>query len=392
MSKNKNIITLKCDWCNKEYQITRKSYKQRQRRNNPNLCFDCMKKYAVKNSNETKANMSPERKSLYSQRLSEANKEYWDKMDLLEKEMRFDQLRQQSLEIAKNLTPEQVQSRINKAMETKSKFSEEKKKEISKKISKGLKEHWNSLSPEAREIFCNLMKEVITNLPEESKQHTLDGWLNWYNSLSEKERQTRIDNLLKSRDCYYMKISYEERVENEQKQCILKNNESKEYTNYIIKNKLQNLEGTEGEFMKLLYENNIEFVSQFYNLIPNPRFHELFPYNIITGSNYVSPFHRWDFLIHTKQKDLLVDIDGSIHDESQTDYYIALRSGGKILMNTVKSFYDSQRKYQTDNSPAYVIQCYNDELSMNSQVINIYDENDVISLHKFIELFKEYNK
>jgi len=391
-NENKNMMVLKCDKCNKEYQISRKSFKQRQRRNNPNLCFDCMKKYAVERTNKTKANMSPERKALYSQRLSEANKEVWEKMDPETKELRFEQLRQQSLNIANNSTPEQVKARIEKGLKTKANFSDEKKKEISDKISKGLKEHWDNLTPEAREAFSNLMKEVMANLPSESKQCTLDGWSTWWNSLSDEERQIRINNLLKSRDDYYSNISYNERVENEQKQCILKNKESKEYTDYLIKNRIQNVKGTEGEFMKILYENNIEFIFQFYNIFPDQNFHKLFPNNIITGSNYVSPFHRWDFLIHTKQKDILVDIDGSIHDEIQTDYYRSLRNGEKIMMSVVKSFYDSQRKYQTDNSPAYIIQCYDDKLTLDNKVINIYDDNDSMSLEEFINIIKEYNK
>jgi len=118
---------------------------------------------------------------------------------------------------------------------------------------------------------------------------------------------------------------------------------------------------------------------------------ELFPNNIITGYNYVSPFHRWDFKILTNKCDIFIDIDGSIHDESQNNYYRTLPSGNKILMKDLISFYDSQRKYQTDNSPAYIIQCYNDKLTLDDKVINIYNDNNIMSLKEFINIIKEYD-
>ena len=94
------------------------------------------------------------------------------------------------------------------------------------------------------------------------------------------------------------------------------------------------------------------------------------------------------FFINTKQKDIFIDIDGSIHDESQTNRIVTFMNKQKGYLSDKQLFDDSQRKYQTDGLDAYIIQCYADILDSNSKIMNIYDENDIMNLEEFINIIK----
>jgi len=165
-----------------------------------------------------------------------------------------------------------------------------------------------------------------------------------------------------------MRLSYEDHVEQERRIILRRNKES---------------------FMKLpnIVLHNLDMITN----KPEVDFKELFPNNIITGYNYVSPFHRWDFKILTNKCDIFVDIDGSIHDKNKHDYIVTNDYGVKFNLRDSIQFKDIQRKYQTDNSPAYIIQCYNDKLNIDCKVINIYNDN-IMPIKEFLNMILEYNK
>ena len=123
-------------------------------------------------------------------------------------------------------------------------------------------------------------------------------------------------------------------------------------------------------------------------MYPYPKFKEIFNYNIQTGTQYVSPFHKWDFMLETKIGNIFIDIDGSIHDEDQTDYVVTNYVKDKVLMSEIENFYDSKRPYQTDNLPAYILQCFNDEISLDDKIINVCDKHDITTLREFLKRIK----
>jgi len=298
---SKKIHTMVCDKCGNSYEISNNTYKVRKFRNNPNLCFECMKKYKF------------------------------------EKQSKF----------LKNLYTDQS-----------------KKEKMIERLQNGLK-----------------------NMTDEDKQRMRKN-----HSIASFKRYEKLNEHYKTSISIknaYDNLLYDDRVAKELKFIINYNNGSIEYTKTIIEKSLTDVNGIEGIFMKLLYENNIKFIYQYYNIIEYPEFNNLFPYNPITGSNYVSPFHRWDFKILTNKCDIFVDIDGSIHDKNQTNRIVTFTNKRKGYLSDKQSFDDSQRKYQTDNLLSYIIQCYNDILNMNNKVINVYDDNDIISLEEFINMIKE---
>ena len=107
------------------------------------------------------------------------------------------------------------------------------------------------------------------------------------------------------------------------------------------------------------------------NETKHPEFDKLFQ-----GKNPVKPEarvmwkHEWDFIVHTLRGNVLVDIDGSIHDN-------------KNNQSPYRMFNDSQRPYQTDGLPAYIVQCYDNKLKTTTPVLDLVS-GATISFHDFM--------
>ena len=119
-------------------------------------------------------------------------------------------------------------------------------------------------------------------------------------------------------------------------------------------------------FSSDLRNMNIDYEWQYLSQMIHREFDKTFPRNPILDRR-VSPFHRWDFLIKTRNGRFLVDIDGSMHN-IQIGKYI---TPDGIDVAKLKSFQDSMRPYQTDGMDAFIIQAYNDEITNDTKVFQI---------------------
>ena len=128
---------------------------------------------------------------------------------------------------------------------------------------------------------------------------------------------------------------------------------------------------TESDFMNILNRIGANYEIHWFNEIKHPEFDSLFKNNPIKNSLFTIPYHQWDFKINSLNNTILIDIDGSIHDPSKTDYDIATRSYGKVSLKDITEFNDSKRPYQTDGYNAYIIQCFDDVLTDSNPVINV---------------------
>lgn len=121
-------------------------------------------------------------------------------------------------------------------------------------------------------------------------------------------------------------------------------------------------------------------------------FYEKFKDNEILLNLNISPYHNWDYRIETADGSaFLIDIDGSIHDPTQTNYMVTQPNGKSFILCDYIQLKDSQRKYQTEGHPAYIVQCYDDNLTMDSSVYDI--SNDVyITLYEMLRSIREHDK
>jgi hypothetical protein len=348
------IYDMKCEKCNKEYYLNPKQFYQRNKRNNPNLCFNCMEihlnEIRSKNNREYMRNLSQEekKKRITKQKNTWANKS--------EEEMKL--ISDKQREIKKNESEEKRKIRINKTSNKLTEFyKNESKKEKEVRIQKQVKT-WNNKSIEEKEknnIMLNLVrKEYMENETNNQK----------------KNRYIRISI---GRKKYYEDLS----IKDYQEQCRLVAIEFNKNNNSIPNNKL------EIEFANTLNKYNIKYKYRYYNEIKHKDFDKLFPYNPITCGEFIKPYHEWDFIIYTKQGNILIDIDGDIHDESKTNYYVTDKCNRKFILKDLIEFNDSQRFYQTisifndniTNLSAYIIKAYDNKLENNIFVYEI--KNDV---------------
>jgi hypothetical protein len=146
-----------------------------------------------------------------------------------------------------------------------------------------------------------------------------------------------------------------------------------------------NLIPNKNERMFISYLNSyyIDYTFIWYNSIKHKKFDELFGNNPLKPGSKVSPFHGWDFKINTLYDPILVDIDGSIHDIKCTSNNVKDSKGNTFKLSDYIQFKDSQRLYQTDGLDAYVVQCYDDNLTDDTPVLNI-KTGKVVTLISFI--------
>ena len=263
-----------------------------------------------------------------------------------------------------------------------SKLTKEDKLNSNKKISISMKSFLNTLSYEEKlnrvkpandgnKIkFSNLSKEEIDNL----MSFAWNGHQQWFDNLSDielSEHNNKISlSLIKfvNNQTYddFIKIKYTEAIN-----CNLKN--VKDYNKEDYTN-------TEWIFKEILEKYKIEYRYQYYNLQIHPNFNKLFPTNPFSKrgnrDGYVSPYHQWDFLIKLYNKDIFVDIDGSIHDFNKI-------KDNDSFVKSYTHFSDQQRLYQTDNYNAYIVKCYNNKINDNTLVLDI-QHNYTIYMETFI--------
>lgn len=440
--EEKSVLQLKCDQCGKIYSIKYKTHNARKQNKRPNLCSKCMssfrsntsKNYWKRNDNFWNS-LNDEEKKLRLEKAHNGNKKYYDNMTPEEKanklKARLDGYKKWLDTLSDDEKRALIENRTEVLHDSISKRSDEEKRKISLLLSKRSKEYWKQFSSEERK---KLMEPVIegrqrwwNSLSDEEHKKKIDsmtkkfieywdkrseeekdykmsllhsGLNEWWNSLSNEEKTNRINKLNKGNEKWYQSLSDDEKkLFNDKSIRNLKRYwdeiTPEEYKNWYEKrinsynkymNKLNdNPNNNESSFMDILKINKINYQWQYYNQTIHSDFDKLFTYNPVTKSDLVSPYHQWDFIIHTNDGDVLVDIDGSIHDILQTGFEVTNSQGKQFILADYIQFNDSKRPYQTDGLPAYAVLCYDDNITNDTLVVNI-NTGELMNLKSFISL------
>ena len=347
-----------CEKCNNEIILKPRTIRDRKRLGLPNLCKTCIK--------------------------SNASKVVWDNMSPDKKEQLMNKAYQGRYEHFKNLTKEGWKAQSDAISKGLKAMTESSKIIRSRKLSISHKKYWNNITEEEYLKRCEQMKygwqnmdinkreELLNNMRERStneeyrknmsiikKKYFADN-PNAVKKLSEYalEWWKTESEMKKARQSNTMKSWWNSLTPNEKSEWNLKRSTNQGAANNGPKS-------TELEFINRLNLLSISYEYQYSNKIIHPEFNEIFKQNPITGGK-IHPYHKWDFIIHTRMRNIFIDIDGSMHT-IQTGDFIA----DGIDIGAYIQFNDAQRPYQTDGLDAYVILSYNDKLEDETSVLSI---------------------
>ena len=358
--------------CDAMFEVTAQTFNERIRKGRLQLCPECMQISSSKKRSKAQierfARMTPEEKEEYGELISQG-------MNDMTLEAKERMIKNNSAAQKKRMKDPNEREKYRQA---------------------GLR-FWDSVDETYRKHHGELVSDGMSKMTPEAKEKMIKneskGQLKRYanETLEQKEKRSNINSV--SGLEFYKNLSYNDKLMLNRERCKTFNKHQVKLFGYMPELCLNDIKyKTEKDFMNLLIENNINFIWQYYNLYPYPNFKELFPYNIHHDVDYVSPFHRWDFYIQTKKTNIFIDIDGSIHDPTQNNYPVTNRVGNKISMTVIQKFVESQRKYQTDNLPAYIIKCFDGKLTLDSNVENVYNKDDTMLLKDLLNLIYKYNK
>jgi len=316
-------------------------------------------------------NITSEEYLIHCKKVSDAKIESWSKIPFEERQ--------------KHLEPAHVGFQI-----WFNSLSEEEFRKYRNSISCGLVKRWEKIPIEERYEAMKLLFEGRNNYYDNLSDEEYKELCEFLAKISDdyrknetaEQREQRIANLSNSLITYHLLLTYEEFIILEQNKAIKANDE---YTD----EKKEKLHGNELTFMKLLDSYGFDYRVRWHSTFMDKDFQKIFPYNPYLETDKISPFHEWDFLIKVKPFDIFVDIDGSIHSPNRTNGIITNRYGKKHDMFEYIRFNDSQRKYQTDNLPAYIVQCYNDKITDDTPIINVITHEKSL-LRNFLNKIEKY--
>ena len=356
-AKDNEPVTITCIKCGNTFTLRRKIYSNRVWKKARLICDDCLRKENAERGKAQYAKMSPEERNIWSQRTK-------------------DQLAKRS--------PEEWANVKAKTKATREKQSAEEKASYRVRF----QEKWNSLTPEEQAKRLAPMqkgaKEYRESMTDDEKTIQMErlfaGRANYYANLSKEEYDARCERLQESAHNYWKNITAEqyERYQTNRREGILRYQESLGDAAFS---------STEITFMQYLVKYGITYLPRWVNQYKHPDFDKLFPYNPVTGSKYVDFHHIWDIAVITKNRDILVDVDGSCHKDSEMNYCLP---GRNFTEHDHIQFNDSKRPYQTDGFDAYAILAYDDKIDDDTGVKNLISGN-IISFSMFLQILKFYD-
>ena len=244
-------------------------------------------------------------------------------------------------------------------------------------MQEGRAKWWNSLNDEEKLHYWNFLNDGRIKWLESLSSSEREAYVRMigekskesWNNLSEEEYKKRVDKLRMNNQKFWDNITPEEyqRMEVDIAMKLRDFKDSNPNAAPAIE-----LTKTETEFANLLNLNGLGYIPQYPNIKIHPEFNDKFKINEATGSNLISPIHIWGFVVKTKSGDVLIDIDGSIHDPAN---------------NPINRFNDSKRPYQTDGMISYVVSCPDDRLDPNNGAINVSNGSEM-SLYSLIQILK----
>lgn len=376
-----NRVKEKCDICGIETDFNRSTVYKVRKDGRPLRCKKCHSKHLSDISKDRENNMTDEQKQYRSKLCSEKKKEWWLNMTPEQKESIS---KQQSISQKKRFeNPLEIKKYSEAAKQRLSNLTEEDRIERSKKISVGGKKRYANMNEEQRQKQRDVIKAGYENMSDEaklrksqrqseinhkrfsdpkererisemfkqywslpdSKEKASKIQKEWWKNISDDLRNKILDALNKGHDNWWINLSNDGRIE---------------FMNNIRPIDIPTV--TELEFMNILNILNIQYEYNWESQIEHPDFYTKFPINPVRGG-WISYKHHWDFNIHTINGNILIDIDGSMH-------YLNYETDG-VNIGEVIRFNDSQRPYQTDGLPAYIIECPDDKLNDDCTVINV---------------------
>lgn len=419
---------VKCDKCGKEFEVKERTIREKKYSSNPNqwLCRSCK---LIGTGSEKKTAALKKRWA----NATEEQRKQWTSGILAEcsEEERNRRIEKQK-ETFKTMSPEKREAMLKKKSEYKKrwyketdpKFIADMNRRIGETIKQQfadhpewkqrhsiiMKEWWNSLSDENIKVYKDIRRVAWQNISDERKAErsrllsekqklrwknmdraerdriikTLrDAYDNWFTNLSDEEKMIYNSRLQRDHERWQNNVSSERKEEIYSRvSATMKKVWSNKTDDEIFEWERRWIEGmrnktlspdttTESDFMNILNRIGANYEIHWFNEIKHPEFDSLFKNNPIKNSLFTIPYHQWDFKINSLNNTILIDIDGSIHDPSKTDYDIATRSYGKVSLKDITEFNDSKRPYQTDGYNAYIIQCFDDVLTDSNPVINV---------------------
>ena len=339
-------IPVICIDCGIEYTLS-KAY-IRQHKDAPRRCKECGKKHAAAKISENYKNMTEEEKLNKTKGI----RNYY-----------------------KSLTPEEREAYMKPLYKGRDKYfstrSDEEKERMALEISNRNKKYHASLSEEEKQQYRQVRKDAYDNFSQEKKDEFRIRSEKQWEGLSPEEIEERMQPLRKGYREWFDNMTEEEKEHRRQimkdhwKYIREKNGSSDKSCLKTRSKESPNITKTESEFMNHLNINNIKYEFQYLSKDKHPEFDKYFP---AKNGNSISPYHSWDFMIHLRNKDILVDVDGSIHANLDTK------------INNFNAFiksYDSRRPYQTDGLDAYIIKAYNNKVEDNTIVSNLKTNEEI---------------
>ena len=386
-NSNTEKILVKCCKCGVDIYVLPKTVRRHARSNSKG--FKCKKCLSIE-SKERYANLSVEEKERRAKISKSKMEEYWSRMSTSDKEKRLDALNTGFRNYTDNM-------------------SDDERKKMNATLSKAQSKRWKNMDPDKKKSILEALhagsSAWYNNLSDEEKvkfhTHIQNGNKKWWDSLSDDEKSKYAQIRKYAADEYWKWAKNNpdimREISDRQSKNIKKFWDSMteyEYKVWDIKrqngldqylNNLPYMGMNINECSFANYMNNFKFKydHHWYNKIEHPEFSKLFPYNPVTKSTSVSPYHQWDFIIHTLDGDVLIDIDGSIHDINSINHSVKYFNGSTINLSDIIKFNDSKRPYQTDGLPAYVVICYDDKMTLNTPVQNIVT-GEVLDISKLI--------
>lgn len=363
-----------CDKCKNEFEISKRSFKRREKLNLPNYCNSCMREFRSNREKERWSNKSKEEMNAYS----ELQKRIWE-----------------------NKSDNEKQKWSQRTKDQLSKRTPEEWKEINKKNSEGLKKHWETVSEEDKKQrvtpMQNKSKEYLRSLSDEERREL--AFHKIFDNMSEETLKKFKENSKNRMIEYNNSLSYDEKIKRVNMMNKKNREKSKEERNEIYKRSHQwyfNLSDED----KLKYSNSKR--EYFNNLSPEERadkikralsssnsknnFHKKFE-NYFNSSHLKNDFylsseivmvfennvHSWDYGIFNKDNKLVavVDLDGMYYHADNKHEYDGFHSNEE---------YDERRSLSVDPN-------------LDIKIFIIQESNFTKTFEYIIkELFKKYNE
>jgi hypothetical protein len=331
--KYKVKVPVICENCDNKFYLTFKTLMYPT--TSELLCKECRSEESSIINKEYRNNLPKEVKKKISEKLSKSSKNYWDNISKKERNKRSEKKKKQWY-----IKPQEEKEIHNTKLDKERKkyrnnLSLKEKIKLNNKISITQKKNWNKKSLEEQESIKKLLSQYHWNNLDNKEQNRITNIKkDYFKNMTEEERKLHSKYSSEGSKKFWDNITEEEFDIWDNKRRIGYNN----YLNNININPNKN----ESDFINELNKYYIYYQWQYENSTVDKDFDILFPYNYVTGSKFVSKYHAWDFIIFTNRGNILVDIDGSIHDESKIDYYVTDNYGRRYKQIDQIKFYDSQ--------------------------------------------------